>query len=204
MALRYTMELSDNNRQDKDSLIIERYQEKENTAVLSPLFIKYNPLILGVCMKYLKDLELSKDLSMEIFEKLIKELKTQKIQNFKSWLYVMVKNHCLMYLRKEKKNTADIEEFEKNSLEIMESTRDWHPFNENQEGVMRMIVKECLEKLIKEQKESVILFYLDRKTYQEISETLSIETKSVKSFLQNGRRNLKICLERKIKKMEAI
>ena len=204
MALRYTMDLSNNNSQDKDGLIIERYQEKGNTAVLSALFIKYNPLILGVCMKYLKDIELSKDLSMEIFEKLIKELKTQKIQNFKSWLYVLVKNHCLMYLRKEKKNMADLEELEKYSVEIMESTPEWHPFNENQEGVMRMIVKECLNKLIKEQKESVIMFYLDRKTYQEISETLSIEIKSVKSFLQNGRRNLKICLEKKIKKMEAI
>ena len=198
------MELSQNNSQERDRLIIERYQEKGNTAVLSPLFIRYNPLILGVCMKYLRDLELSKDLSMEIFEKLIKELRTQKIENFKSWLYVIVKNHCLMYLRKEKKETTDFEEFEKNSKDLMENALEWHPFNENQEGVMRMIVKECLKKLTKEQQESISMFYLDRKTYQEISEILSIEIKSVKSYLQNGRRNLKICLDKKIKKMEEI
>ena len=91
---------------ENDLTLIEKYQEKGNTAILSSLFIKYNPLIIGVCMKYLKDLELSKDLSMEIYEKLITELQTQKIENFKSWLYVIVKNHCLMYLRKEKKKLA--------------------------------------------------------------------------------------------------
>ena len=188
--------------QESDLLIIKRYQEKGNTSILSSLFMKYNPLILGVCMKYLGEIELSKDQSMEIYEKLILDLRTQKILNFKSWLYVVVKNHCLMYLRKEKRQMAALEELEKNSVDVMENTDHWHPFNDNQEGVMRIIVKECLKKLTREQKDSINMFYLDRKTYQEISDFMSVEIKSVKSFLQNGRRNLKICLDKKIKKME--
>jgi RNA polymerase sigma-70 factor (ECF subfamily) len=189
---------------ENDLTLIEKYQEKGNTAILSSLFIKYNPLIIGVCMKYLKDLELSKDLSMEIYEKLITELQTQKIENFKSWLYVIVKNHCLMYLRKEKKKLADMEEFEKNSIDIMENHMDWHPFNDRQEGIQRMILQDCLKKLSEEQKVSINMFYLDRKTYEDISLFMNIEVKSVKSFLQNGRRNLKICLERKMKRMITI
>ena len=121
-------------------------------------------------MKYLKDLDLSKDLTMEVYEKLIIELCSQKIDNFKSWLYVIVKNHCLMYLRKEKKRMADLDEFEKTATNHMENHQDWHPFNENQEGIMRMILKQCLGKLAKEQQTSINMFYLDRKTYLEISE----------------------------------
>ena len=204
MASHCNMSPSKNNAEENDLLLIKRYQEKGNTSILSSLFVKYNPLILGVCMKYLRDIELSKDISMEIYEKLIIDLKTQNIENFKSWLYVVVKNQCLMYLRKEKKQLAQIEELEKNSPEFMENIESWHPFNDNQEGVMRMIVKECLKRLIREQRDSISLFYLDRKTYQEISEFMNIEIKSVKSFLQNGRRNLKICLDKKIKKMEAV
>jgi RNA polymerase sigma-70 factor (ECF subfamily) len=155
-------------------------------------------------MKYLKDLDLSKDLSMEIYEKLIIELRTQNIDNFKSWLYVIVKNHCLMYLRKEKKNQADLDEFEKNSMNLMENHMDWHPFNESQEGIQRMVLQQCLKRLSDEQKISVNMFYLDGKTYDDISNFMNIEVKSVKSFLQNGRRNLKICLERKMKRMKTV
>jgi RNA polymerase sigma-70 factor (ECF subfamily) len=189
---------------ENDLLLIEKYQEKGDTAILSNLFIKYNPLIIGVCMKYLKDLDLSKDLSMEIYEKLIIELRTQNIDNFKSWLYVIVKNHCLMYLRKEKKNQADLDEFEKNSMDLMENHMDWHPFNESQEGIQRMVLQQCLKRLSDEQKISVNMFYLDGKTYDDISNFMNIEVKSVKSFLQNGRRNLKICLERKMKRMKTV
>jgi RNA polymerase sigma-70 factor (ECF subfamily) len=186
---------------DDDLRIIKKYQEKRDTAILSPLFIKYNPLIFGVCMKYVKDSELSKDLTMDIFEKLVTDLQTQEIKNFKSWLYVIVKNHCLMYFRKEKKRMANQEEFEKNTATFMENHQDWHPFNSDQEGIMRMILKSCLEKLEKDQKTSIDMFYLDRKTYQEISEVMQIELKLVKSHIQNGRRNLKICLDRKLKRM---
>ena len=190
--------------EENDLLLILKYQEKGDTSILSALFIKYNALILGVCMKYLKDLEVSKDLTMEIYEKLIIELKTQQIENFKSWLYVIVKNHCLMYLRKEKRNQAELEAYEKNSVDLMENSQNWHPFNESQEGIHRMILQQCLKRLSEEQKTSIDMFYLDRKTYEEISTFMNIEVKSVKSFLQNGRRNLKICLERKLKRMKAI
>lgn len=188
---------------DNDLLIIGKYQESGKTSVLSNLFVKYNPLIFGVCMKYLKDIELSKDLSMEIYEKLITELRTQKIENFKSWLYVLVKNQCLMFLRKEKRRLNELEELEKNPIGIMENHLDWHPFNTDQEGILRMMLNQCLKKLAKDQKDSIVMFYLDRRSYQEISELMNIEMKSVKSHIQNGRRNLKICLDNKVEKMKS-
>ena len=199
------MKLEENrNGADEDLILINKYQKTGDIKYISRLFLKYSHLILGVCIKYLKEAELSKDLTMDVFEKLQKELKTKKVENFKSWLYVLTKNECLMYLRSKKKEIANLEEFEKNQLSDMDNTMYWHPYNEDQEGIVRMLVNRCLKKLVVEQRDTIQLFYLDKKSYQEISDLQGKEVKTIKSFLQNGRRNLKICIERRMKKMQTV
>lgn len=80
--------------------MIESYQSTGEKSVLGILFKRYMPLVYGTCMKYLKDREAAKDMAMQVFEKLMKELKEKEVQNFKSWLYVLTRNECLMLLRK--------------------------------------------------------------------------------------------------------
>jgi len=192
------------NGADEDLILINKYQKSGDIKYVSRLFLKYSHLILGVCIKYLKEAELGKDLTMDVFEKLQKELKTKNIENFKSWLYVLTKNQCLMHLRSKKKEMVDNEEYEKNQLSDMDNTMYWHPYNEDQEGIVRMLVNRCLKKLVEEQRDAIQLFYLDKKSYQEISDLQGQEVKTIKSFLQNGRRNLKICIERRMKRMQTV
>ena len=104
------------NYSDED--LVERYQQDHQQDVLAQLYLRYSDLVYGTCVKYLKDRELAKDAVMNIYQEVLVKLKTHKVENFKSWLYVFAKNHCLMQLRKDKKMT--VVEFEP---EFMQSER---------------------------------------------------------------------------------
>ena len=148
------------------------------------------PLVFGVCMKYLKDREESKDAVMQLFEYLIDALKKHEVTNFKSWLYVTTRNQCLMQLRKSGREVGS----ENLSYSLVESVPEEHP---NGEGLEEDLVRleNCIDKLRDVQRDCVRLFYLEKKSYAEITELTGHSTKNVKSFIQNGRRNLKICME---------
>ncbi len=184
-----------NFRKFSDKLLIEKYAATKNLEILGELFQRYMHLVYGVCLKYLKDREESKDAVIMIFEKLIVEVGKHSIQNFKSWLYVLTKNFCLMELRKQKSVSKNFQEF---SVEkVMESTINLHPIDKIDEIDLELALKDCIEKLKNEQKKCIQLFYFDNKCYKEISEELKLSDSKVKSFIQNGKRNLKICLETK-------
>jgi RNA polymerase sigma-70 factor (ECF subfamily) len=132
---------------------------------------------------------------MQIFEKLITELPKRKIENFKPWLHVITRNHCLMYLRSEKTRTSNEERIAESQEFFMESSYDLHLNNEQVLDSDLESLKKCIDELKLEQKECVKLFYLEEKCYQEIADETKYELKKVKSFIQNGKRNLKICME---------
>ena len=180
--------------QTTDIQLIETYRSTGEKSVLGILFKRYMPLVFGTCMKYLKDRESAKDMAMQVFEKLIKELKEKEVQNFKSWLYVLTRNECLMLLRK---NRPEI-----NGVELMEYQLPAHHTHETEleEDLGKM--ETCIETLNVEQNSCIKLFYLERKTYQEVCDATGFELKKVKSYLQNGRRNLKICIEKLLEQEE--
>lgn len=167
-----------------------RYQSSGDLALLGSLFERYMPLLYGVCLKYLKDEESAKDAVMGIFEELIVKAKKHEVKQFRSWLYVLGKNYCLMQLRAGKG-------YQELSLdEVMESVPFLHPEeNGNKEEVLNALER-CMQKLNEGQRQSVQLFYLEEKCYKEVVELTGYSMNDVKSYLQNGRRNLKICLEK--------
>jgi len=172
-----------------DDVLLDSYRKSGDVAVLGELFEKYVPLIYGVCLKYLKDEEASKDAVMGIFEELIEKVKQHDIKQFRSWVYVLSRNYCLMQLRSGKK-------LEQVSLdEVMEFTPFLHPEDNNKEEALTALER-CIEKLIPVQKQSVDLFYLKEKCYKEIADITGFSLNDVKSYIQNGKRNLKICLEK--------
>lgn len=180
---------------ESDDLLISRFRENGDLEILGKLYGKYMHLVYGVCLKYLKDREASQDATMQIFEKLIVELPKRDVLNFKPWLHVITKNHCLMQLRSEKARSARQEKIVTEQDFFVENTHDLHL---NSEQVMEHdleVLKLCIERLKDEQKECVKLFYLQEKCYQEVSDDLQIDLKKVKSYIQNGKRNLKICME---------
>jgi RNA polymerase sigma-70 factor (ECF subfamily) len=159
------------------------------------LLKRYMYLVYGVCMKYLKNRKDSQDAVMQIFEVLVRDILRFEIHNFKSWLYGVSRNHCLMKLRR---NKAERNRWDKISSEIiMESTAILHPIEEKDDEDLQERLKVCLEQLKKEQRRCVELFYYQQHCYKEIAAELSLDENQVKSYIQNGKRNLKICLESK-------
>ena len=177
-----------------DEEIVLAYRKGKDMELLGLLYRKYMVLVYGVCMKYLKNREESQDAVMQIFEILVKDIPRFEIRNFKAWLYGVTKNHCLMYLRKYKKEKFNrAPEF---SSEFVESENFLHPDDENNNEEILAKLASCLEELKDSQRDCVQLFYLKRKCYKEIAAELKLDEKKVKSFIQNGKRNLKICMEK--------
>ena len=178
-----------------DEDLLRQFRDSGNLEILGDLFSRYIHLIYGVALKYLGDRGDAQDAVMHIFEKLVTEIPRHEIGNFKSWLYVLTKNHCFMELRARKSAEKRLEGL-KTEQEFMESGEDLHPID-REDQTMEDALKECIEKLKSEQKVCIDLFYYQKLCYREISEKLGLEEKKVKSLLQNGKRNLKICLEGK-------
>lgn len=171
-----------------DDAQLQGYRTSGDIAVLAKLFEKYMPLIYGVCLKYLKDEETAKDAVMGVFEELIVKVKQHEVKQFRSWVYVLSRNYCLMQLRSDKK--MDVVPLD----EVMEFTPFLHP-DDNKEETMKALER-CMQQLPAKQQHSINLFYLKEKCYKEIAEVTGFSLNEVKSYIQNGKRNLKICLER--------
>ena len=147
-------------------------------------------LVYGVCLKYLKQPDDAQDSVIAIFEELIVKLQKHKVENFKGWLYTLTKNHCLMRLRSEKEHATV-----KIDGELVQSEENTHLNGvlEKEESFKQL--EYCLGKLSTEQRQIIEMFYLEGKCYNEIAAITGIEWNKVRSFIQNGRRNLKICME---------
>ena len=153
------------------------------------LLQRYTLLLFGVCMKYLKNEEDAKDSVQQIFLKVIHELGKYRVDYFKSWLYMVAKNHCLMHLRK-KGIVYEVNE----SVTAVEEDIDKDIHLDKEKTLTQ--VSEALTALNKEQRECVTLFYLDKKSYHQICDATGYSLLQVKSFIQNGKRNLRNQLER--------
>ena len=184
----------DSNEHISDQELLDKFYRDHDNYWLGILFQRYTLLLLGIGMKYLKNEEEAKDSVQQIFLKAIMELHKYKVEYFKSWLYMVAKNHCLMRLRnRQQMVTTEIKEqmafapAEDNSLSVhLEKNRQLELMNES------------LSELSNEQQQCVTLFYLSKKSYQQISEETGFNLLQVKSYIQNGKRNLKLLLEKKL------
>ena len=174
-----------------DQDLVVRYKNEGDLQVLAQLYGRYMELVYGVCQKYLKDSELSKDAVMNIFEELVKKLRTHEVDNFRSWLYVLARNHCLMQLR----TPRNLKTTELNPA-IMQYEENVHLNGVMEKEESLKLMEDCLETLPAEQKQSLELFYLQNKCYNEITELTGLDWNKVRSHIQNGRRNMKICMEK--------
>jgi RNA polymerase sigma-70 factor (ECF subfamily) len=204
-----------------DEELLVRYREEGDIRILGQLYERYMHLVFGVCLKYLEEREWAKDEVMNIFEKLVTTVPQQEIASFRTWLYVVTKNHCLMLLRSRKSESAHAEAMINDPVFFMENYPGMHPviddgetdspesmdrgFNPGRGGErdpgggytetdMKRL-EECMERLKEEQRNCIRLFFYEGCSYRQISEKLGMEENKVKSYIQNGKRNLKICME---------
>ncbi|MBC7890017.1 MAG: sigma-70 family RNA polymerase sigma factor [Ferruginibacter sp.] len=176
-----------------DKELVTAFKESGDINHLSILYQRYMDLVFGVCLKYFKDAERSKDAVMDIFEELNRKLKQHEVDHFKGWLHVLARNYCLMQLRSPKNMKTT--EF---NADFMQSGEATHLTNEvlEKEKTFKHLAQ-CLELLPEDQKQSIHLFFVQKKCYNEIVEITGYEWNKVRSYIQNGKRNLKICLDGK-------
>jgi RNA polymerase sigma factor (sigma-70 family) len=175
-----------------DQELLERYYADRNNAWLGILLPRYTLLLLGVCMKYLKQEEEARDCVQQIFVKVITELSKYKVEYFKSWIYTIARNHCLMKLRDQPGRPAALNE----SMLAAWDDEAGKSRHLEKDQLLEMM-EQSLQELGKEQKLCVILFYLEKKSYQEIAASTRFTQMQVKSYIQNGKRNLKLLMEKK-------
>lgn len=183
---------------ESDAELVEQYKSSGELSVLGHLYNRYMEMVYGVCLKYLKEPENAQDSVMSIFEELISKLQKHQVDNFKSWLYTLAKNHCLMRIRAEKKTgTAKINE------ELVQSEENGHLEDVLAREEHFKQLEYCMGQLAGDQRKVIELFYLQSKCYNEIVVETGFEWSHVRSYIQNGRRNLKICMEKQIAKTTA-
>jgi RNA polymerase sigma-70 factor (ECF subfamily) len=175
-----------------DAELLSNYYLDKNQEWIGILLERYTLLLFGVCMKYLKDEHAAQDCVQQVFLKVLTEVSKYKIDYFKSWLYMVAKNHCLMRIRD--KNTKGVKELP-DHLQVA-SDNDGVDYKENEQTYNKL--EEAINELSEEQRRCVILFYLEKKSYQQVSEITGFSLLQVKSYIQNGKRNLKIILDKKL------
>lgn len=161
--------------------------------MLASLYLKYSDLIYGLCLKYFKDPDDARDAVANIYEELIAKLLQHEVTYFRAWLYQLAKNHCLMALRKKKNNfiSTDNEFVQLPDLSHLDDTHE--------KEVQFKIMQHCIEQLGNQQQIAIKLFYLKELCYKQISSISGLDLGTVKSHIQNGRRNLKNCMDQKLK-----
>ena len=175
-----------------DQELLDRWYSDHNNEWLGVLLQRYTLLLFGVCMKYIKQEDEARDCVQQIFVKVITELAKYRVEYFKSWIYTIARNHCLMKLRDQPGRPAVLNEGMLAAWDD-EAGKSRH-FEKDQ---LLELMEQSLQELGKEQKLCVILFYLEKRSYQEIAGTTGFSQMQVKSYIQNGKRNLKLLMEKK-------
>ena len=180
-----------------DAQLLERYQQEKSSEWMGVLLQRYTLLVFGVCLKYLKNEDEAKDAVQQVFLKVLTEVERYKVAYFKSWLYMVAKNHCLMRLRdKQGKRVKELTE------NLLPEHEDFKKFELLEDEERYLFLEEALQVLSREQQDCVILFYLQKNSYQQISSKTGFSLLQVKSYIQNGKRNLKATIEKKLKQKQ--
>jgi len=174
-----------------DLELVAAYRQSSDLKILAQLYNRYMQLLYGVCLKNLSEPETAKDAVMDIFEELTQKLLKHEVGNFRGWLHTLAKNHCLMKLR-----SAGRARFQSYDPENMQTAEELHLKEKIEQEEQFEELSKCIEALAADQRTVIQLFYLQNKCYKEIESLTGMEWNKVRSHIQNGRRNLKICMER--------
>jgi RNA polymerase sigma factor (sigma-70 family) len=175
-----------------DEQLLQQYYSSKNNSFLGALLERYTLLLLGVCMKYLKDRTEAEEAVQQVYLKTLDTFPKYQVTHFKSWVYIVAKNHCLAQI-KTKKHFIDTDN---SHIQIVANEEDTEQHLEK--NYTLDLMHESIALLPIEQKNCVTLFYLEKKTYTEIEQATGYSFMQVKSYIQNGKRNLKITMQKKL------
>ncbi|NDV82791.1 RNA polymerase sigma factor [Bacteroides sp. 51] len=175
-----------------DEDLLAQHKKSGHAEYFGTLYNRYIPLLYGLCLKYLNDEAKAQDAVMQLFENLLPKISGYDIQTFRTWLYSVARNHCLQILRKESKEI--LVDF---NSDLMESDEVLHLLCEEDGNAERMqALRNCLGRLPDGQRISITHFFMQEMSYADIAEKTGYSLNTVKSNIQNGKRNLKICINK--------
>jgi len=180
-----------------DTDLVAQYKIEQNQEMVGELYIRYNHIVYGVCLKYVKNTDQANDICLNVFSTLYESLLKYEINDFKSWLLTVTRNSCIKFLQKETKEQTFNNEVNFSDEDFMESDTE-NDHISSKENQLQALEK-ANEQLKPEQKECIKLFYIDDKSYQEITDLTHFDLKKVKSYIQNGKRNLQLIMEQLLK-----
>lgn len=183
---------------NSDEELLKHYKQSGNKELFADLFKKHVAVVYGTCLFYLQDKDEAQDATMQLFEKLMLDINNREIDNFKGWLSFVVRNHCISLIRKNKSQSKNIKSYYEFEYEAPDYETE-KKINSISDDVLLENMKTCLPKLKENQRICVELFYLKNKSYQDIANETDFSLNEIKSYIQNGKRNLKLFLEDSIK-----
>lgn len=178
---------------NSDEELLQHYKKSGNKEVFADLFKKHVSVVYGTCLFYLQDKDEAQDATMQLFEKLMLDINNREINNFKGWLSFVVRNHCISLIRKNKSQTRNIKDYYEFEYEAPDYGEE-EKINNLSDDTLLENMKLCLPKLKENQRICIELFYLKNKSYQDIANETSFSLNEIKSYIQNGKRNLKLLL----------
>jgi len=184
----------------QDEVLLTQYRISGDLSIVGELYKRYSHLVFGVCMKYLKNEALAEDLSMQVFEKLITDLKNHEVNNFRPWLHMVTRNECLMHLRRDKKmRVVELEpgRTEDDDADVVEFASEEHLDDVHLKEEQLVMLEAGIRELNEDQRTCIELFFLHKRSYQEIADLTGYDLNKVKSYIQNGKRNLRIYMEKR-------
>ncbi|MDR3194431.1 MAG: sigma-70 family RNA polymerase sigma factor [Tannerella sp.] len=183
---------------ETDEELLLRYKNTRNSDCFGQLYDRYILLVYGVCLKYLQDGDEAQDAVMQLFEDLLTKVLQHDIHVFRTWLHTVTRNHCLQWLRRRER-TLQAEPYP----DLMESDGVLHLLDdtaEEEEDGRMAALQDCMEKLPENQRTSIRRFFMEEMSYADIAASTGFSLKSVKSYIQNGKRNMKTCIEQTMEK----
>ncbi|MFZ5553854.1 MAG: RNA polymerase sigma factor [Bacteroidota bacterium] len=188
--------LLNNYGQYSDEYLVEHYRQSGNSFFVGELYKRYSLPVTAICFSYFKERNETEDTVMEVFEMVLADLKKYEVQNFKAWLLTSVKHYCLKKKEKNQRKTEKERDFKKTEKHFMELQEELSP-TDKEADTERVLVQlqQAISQLKGEQKTCLELFYLQDQSYQEIAESTGYDINKVKSYIQNGKRNLKLFME---------
>lgn len=179
---------------NSDEELLKQYKQSGNKELFADLFKKHVSVVYGTCLFYLQDKDEAQDATMQLFEKLMLDINNREIDNFKGWLSFVIRNHCISLIRKNKSASKNIQSYYEFEYEAP-SYEEEEKINSISDDVLLENMKNCLPKLKENQRICVELFYLKNKSYQDIANETPFSLNEIKSYIQNGKRNLKLLIE---------
>ncbi|MEM1118941.1 MAG: sigma-70 family RNA polymerase sigma factor [Bacteroidota bacterium] len=187
-------------RDHADDALIQLYQQTGKEIYAAELFQRYVDKVYIIVRKYVKDRETSKDVVMNVFEKVLKNLRNTKIDTFGNWVHTIARNECSQHHRKlssQAKQLSEWGDLERNSQNSVENDYLQHLIKKEDDDTTKKALEKALNSLKDHHRTCIKLLYFEKKSYKEIAQITGFSDKEVKSYIQHAKNNLRKKLSKK-------